>query len=121
MLLSQCRYNLKLLFKLEMVESKALTTPLDRNLKLQVQSGTTTRDPIHYRHGISSLIYLTLRQPSLSYTFGVIDCIMFYAVEVTIHLQGCMDCQCGRKFRGLTIYIKLQLSLSSDTISLSSN
>ena len=73
-----------------MVESKALTTPLDRDLKLQVESGTTTHDSTHYRQGIRSLIYFILSQPSDSYTFGFNDCIMFDAVDVTIHLQGCI-------------------------------
>ena len=120
-LLSQCHYDLNLLFKLEMVESKALTTPLDRDLKLQVESGTTTHDSTHYRQGIRSLIYFILSQPSDSYTFGFNDCIMFDAVDVTILLHGGINFGFGRKFGGSTIYIKLQLSLGSDTISYSSN
>ena len=40
-MLSQRHYILNLLYKFGMTECKPVTTPLDRNLKLDVESGTT--------------------------------------------------------------------------------
>ena len=37
-----------------------MTTPLDRNLKLDVDSGTEECEPTHYHQLVGSMIYLTI-------------------------------------------------------------
>ena len=50
-----------------MAECKYVATPLDRNLKLDVDSDTKACEPTQYRQLIKSLIYLTITRPDLSY------------------------------------------------------
>ena len=59
-IISQCHYILNLLYKFGMAECKCLTTLLDRNLKLDADSGNTTCEPTQYQLLIGSLIYLTI-------------------------------------------------------------
>ena len=66
-ILSQWHYILNLLYKFGMTECKSSTTPLNRNLKLDVDSGTRECEPTFYRQLVGSLIYLTITQPDLSY------------------------------------------------------
>ena len=59
-LISQRHYVLNLLYKFRMTECKPVSTPLDRNLKLDVDSGTKKCKPTQYHQLISSLIYLII-------------------------------------------------------------
>ena len=45
-MISQRHYILNLLYKFEMAEFKSVATRLDRNLKLDTDSGTTTCEPM---------------------------------------------------------------------------
>ena len=65
-MISQRHYILNLLY-----ECKYVATPLDRNLKLDVDFGTTRCEPTQYQQLIGSLIYLTITRPDLSYPVGV--------------------------------------------------
>ena len=75
-IISQWYYILNLLFKCKMMECKSVTTPLDRNLKLDVDSGTTECEPTRYRQLVGSLIYITITQPDLSYPAGLLNQFM---------------------------------------------
>ena len=66
-------YILNLLFKFGMTESKLVATPLDRNLKLDVDSGTEECEPTQYYQLVRSLIYLTITRPDLSYLVGLLS------------------------------------------------
>ena len=57
-LISQRHYVLNLLYKFGLTECKPVSTPLDRNLQIDVDSGTAVCDPTRYRKLIGSLIYL---------------------------------------------------------------
>ena len=59
-MISQRHYNLNLLYKFGMAECKSVATPLDRNLKLDADCGTTMCEPTQCRQLIGSLIYLTI-------------------------------------------------------------
>ena len=72
-MLSQRHYILKLLYKFGMTECKPVTTPLDRNLKLDADSSTTECEPMFYRQLVRSLIYLTITRPGLSYPVGLLS------------------------------------------------
>ena len=59
-MISQRHYILNLLYKFGMAECKSVATPLDRNLKLDADCGTTMCEPTQCRQLIGSLIYLTI-------------------------------------------------------------
>ena len=59
-----------------------MTTPLDRNLKLDVDSGTEECEPTHYHQLVGSMIYLTITLLDLSYPIGL------YTSATPIQLNG---------------------------------
>ena len=59
--------------------------PLDRNLKLDADSGAEECDPTQYRQLIGSLIYLTITRPDLSYPVGLLS--QFMQTPQDIHLD----------------------------------
>ena len=84
-MLSQRHYILNLLYKFGMTECKPITTPLDRNLKLDVDSGTTKCEPTFYRQLVRSLIYLIITRPDLSYPVDLLR--EFMQTPRDIHLD----------------------------------
>ena len=54
-MISQRHYILNLLYKFGMTECKSVATPLDRNLKLDANSGTTECELTHYRQLVGRL------------------------------------------------------------------
>ena len=70
---SRRHYILNLLYKFGMTKCKSVTTPLDRNLKLDVESGTDECELTQYRQLVESLIYLTITRPDLSYLIGLLN------------------------------------------------
>jgi hypothetical protein len=54
-----------------MLECKPLTTPMEPNAKLRVGEGNDLVDIRMYRQMVSSLIYLTLTRPDITYVVGV--------------------------------------------------
>ena len=83
-----------------MTECKSVATPLDRNLKLDANSGTKACEPTEYRQLIGSLIYLTITRPDLSYPVGLLsqfmqaprDIHLDCAKRVLRYVSGTMDC-----------------------------
>ena len=71
--LSQWHYILNSLYKFGMAECKNVTTPLDRNLKLEAESGSVECESTFYRQLVGSLIYLTITRPDLSYPVGLLS------------------------------------------------
>ena len=72
-LISQRHYVLNLLYKFGLTECKPVSTPLDRNLKIDADSGTAVCEPTKYHQLIGSLIYLTITRPDLSYSVGLLS------------------------------------------------
>ena len=72
-MLSQRLYILNLPYKFGMIECRSITTPIDRNLKLDVESGAEECEPTFYRQLVGSLIYLTITRPDLSYPVGLLS------------------------------------------------
>ena len=68
-----------------MAECKSVATPLDRNFKLDADSGTNACEPTQYRQLIGSLIYLTITRPDLSYQVGLLS--QFIQTPRDIHLD----------------------------------
>ena len=75
-MISQRHYVLNSLYKFGMIECKPVSTPLNRNLKMDVDSGTTVRDSTKYHQLIDILIYLTITRPDLSYSVGLLSHFM---------------------------------------------
>ena len=61
--LSQKHYILNLRYKFGMPQCKPITTPLDRNLKLEAESRTKECEPTLYRQLVGNLTYLTVTRP----------------------------------------------------------
>ena len=61
-----------------MTKCKFVSTPLDHNLKLDVDLCTEECEPTHYRHLIGSLIYLTITglKSDLNYRVGLLSQFM---------------------------------------------
>ena len=53
-----------------------MSIPLDRNLKIDADSGTAVCDSTKYRQLIGNLIYLTIMRPNLSYSVGLLSQFM---------------------------------------------
>ena len=75
-MISQRHYVLNLLYKFGMTECKPVSTPLDRNLKLDADSGTEDCEPTQYHQLIISLIYLPITRPDLSYSVSLLSQFM---------------------------------------------
>ena len=60
-------------------------TPLDRNLKLDVDSGTKACETTQYRQLFGSLIYLTITRPDLSYPVVLLS--QFMQTPRDVHLD----------------------------------
>ena len=58
-LLSQCHYVLNMLYKFGMMDCRPISTSLDRNLKLCLDSGAAYKET-RFRPIVRSLIYLTI-------------------------------------------------------------
>ena len=84
-MLSQRHYVLNLLYKFGMIECKPVTTPLDQNMKLDVELGTEECEPTFYLQLVGSLIYLTIIRPDLNYPVGLLS--QFMQTPGDIHLD----------------------------------
>ena len=73
-----------MILKFGMTECKSISTPLDQNLKLRLNSGKAC-DQKRFRHIVRSLIYLTITRPDLSYPVGIFS--QFMAWPTVEHLQ----------------------------------
>ena len=72
----QRHYILNLLYKFGMTKCKPMSTPLDRNLKLDADSRTEECEATQYCQLIDNLIYLTITRPDLSYLVSLLSQFM---------------------------------------------
>ena len=120
--LGQQKYAKDLLQWYVMIDCKAMSTPMDSNVRLQVDEGKDLEDVTIYRQLVGSLIYLTLIQPDISYPVGVVSrymsnpkkphfdavkCILRYVkgtINFGILYKKTKDCQvmgyCGADYAG---------------------
>jgi hypothetical protein len=59
-----------------MTGCKAISIPLEQNVKLSVAEGGLVEDTTTYRHIMGSLIYMTITRPNLRYASGVVSRFM---------------------------------------------
>ena len=67
-----------------MAKCKLVSTPLERNLKVDDHFDTKECEPTHYRLQVGILIYLTITHPDLSYPIGLLS--QFMQTPKHIHL-----------------------------------
>jgi hypothetical protein len=82
--LNQGKYTVEMLNRFDMLECKAMNTPMETNLKLLVDTSSELVDATLYRHIIGSLMYLTNTRPDICF---VVSTLNQYLVEPRrIHL-----------------------------------
>lgn len=74
--LHQKKYSFDLLKKFGMLNNKRTVTPIDTNVKLNLDVRRHLEDPKMYRKIVGSLIYLTLTRQDLAFTMGVLSRFM---------------------------------------------
>ncbi|XP_015158899.1 uncharacterized mitochondrial protein AtMg00810-like [Solanum tuberosum] len=73
---SQMKYSKDLLFKFDMLTCKAAATPINANVKFQLDDGTDLADPSHYRSFIGA---------------GTVDSRIWYSKDAHFSLTGYND------------------------------
>jgi hypothetical protein len=95
----QGKYTVEILKRFDMLECKAMNTPMEMNLKLLVDTSSELVDVTLYREIIGSLMYLTNTRPNICF---VVNNLSQYMVEprcvhlvvanhVMIYLKGMLD------------------------------
>jgi hypothetical protein len=74
--LSQVKYASDLLSKAGLTDSKTCISPLEHNTRLLATDGESLPDATLYRQLVSSLIYLTVTRPDISYTIHLVSQFM---------------------------------------------
>ena len=57
----------------DMLDCKAMATPMDTNLKLLVDESSELDDVTQYRHIIGSLMYLTTTGPDICFSMNTLS------------------------------------------------
>ena len=76
--LNQGNYAVQILKLFDMLDCKAMVTPMDTNLKLLADESSELVDMTQYRHIIGSLMYLTNTIPNI---FFVVNTLSQYLVQ----------------------------------------
>jgi hypothetical protein len=76
--LNQGMYAIEILKRFDMLECKAMNTPMETNLKLMVDTSSELIDATLYRQIIGSLVYLTNTRPDICF---VVNTLSRYLVE----------------------------------------
>ncbi len=74
--LLQRQYALNKLSEYGMTSCKPISTPLEQNVKLNVNEGDLVEDTIMYKCIVGSLIYMTITRLDLSYAVGGVNQFM---------------------------------------------
>jgi hypothetical protein len=78
------KYAVEILKRFNMLECKAMNTPMEINLKLMVDTSLELVDVTLYRHIIASLMYLTNTRPYICFFFNTL--IQYMAYPRRVHL-----------------------------------
>ena len=71
--LNQGKYVVDILKRFNMLECKAMATPMDSNLKLLVDESLELVDVTHYTQIIGSLIYLSNTGPNICFAMNTLS------------------------------------------------
>ena len=70
---SFAKYAVEILRRFDMLDCKAMATPMDTNLKLLVDESLELVDVTHYRQIFGSLIYLTNTRPDICFAVNTLS------------------------------------------------
>lgn len=84
--LTQNRYPLDLLNRINILECKPVTTPTTFKTSLSRSHGSLLLDPIPYRQLMGALQYLTFTQLNISYAFQQVSQLM--GSPTNVHLEA---------------------------------
>jgi hypothetical protein len=68
--LSQWQYTMEIIKRVDMVDYKPCTTPVDTSSKLSGDTGNPISDPTHYHSLVGALQYLTFTHPDIFTQFS---------------------------------------------------
>ena len=71
--LNQGMYAMEILKMFDMLECKAMATPMDTHLNLLVDASSELVDVTLYKHIIGSLMYLTNNQPNMCFDVNTLS------------------------------------------------
>jgi len=71
--LNQGKYAVEILKRFNMLECKAMATPMDSNLKLLDDDSSELVDATHYRQIIGSLMHLTKNGPNICFAMNTLS------------------------------------------------
>jgi hypothetical protein len=83
-LINQGKYAVEIMKRFDMLECKAMNTPMETHLKLMVDTSSELVDATMYRHIIELLMYLMNTRPDICF---VVNTLIQYLVEpIPVHL-----------------------------------
>ena len=93
------KYAVEILKIFDMLECKAMATPMDSNLKLLADDSSDLVDVTQYRHIIGSLMYLTNTKPDICFAVNTLSQYLvqprrvhlIFAKHVMRYLKGTID------------------------------
>ena len=74
--LFQAKYVSDFLSKVDIIDNKTVSTPLEYNAKLKLLDGEPISDAPCYRQLVGSLIYLIVTRPDISHVVGMVSKFM---------------------------------------------
>ena len=90
--LGQGKYAVEILKRFEMMDCKAITTPMELNLKLLSVSSSETIDAMMYRQMICSLMYLKNTRPDICFAVNTLTHVyLMVAKHALRYLKGTVD------------------------------
>lgn len=84
--LCQRKYALELLEETGQLACKAMTVPMEPNIRLSQSDGELLTDPTSYRRLIGKLLYLTITRPNISYSVNRLS--QFMSAPRSTHMKA---------------------------------
>ena len=98
--LGQGKYTVEILKRFEMLDYKAIATPMASNLKLMCDASSESVDSTMYHHMIGSLMYLTNTRPDICFVVNTLR--QFLTGSETCSPGCCKACiEVPKRYSGL--------------------
>ena len=97
--LNQQKYDVEILKRFDMLECKAMATPMDTNLKLLADESSELVDVTQYKQIIGSFMYLTNTRPYICFAVNTLSQYLIEPIRIHLvaakhvmrYLQGMID------------------------------
>ena len=89
--LGQGKYAVEILKRFGMMESNAMTTPMESNLNLLSDASSDSLDAMMYRQMIGSLMYLMNTRPDICFVNTLIHVHLMVAKHAVRYLKGIVE------------------------------